>query len=756
MPTHTRRAVCSLDCPDSCGVLVTIDSDSGRAVQLAGDPNHPVTRGFLCGKVAKYLDHVYAPDRVLYPMRRRAGVPKGPLAPGAEAQAFERVRWEEALDAIAGRLGDIAKEHGPESVLPYSYAGTIGQLGYGSMDRRFFHRLGASQLDRTICASAGGEALLSVYGRKLGTDTEHFHHARLIIAWGANVHSNNIHLWPQIEQARRNGARLVVIDPYQTRTAQLADLHVAPHPGTDTALALGLMHVILRDGLEDREWTAENTHGLPALREHVAAYTPAQVAASTGVKAAVVEELARSYATTQPAVIRMNYGVQRSENGGAAARAISMLPALTGAWQHLGGGLQLSTSGAFSFDKQTLERPDLMRASALGRPARVVNMTELGQALCTLREPAVYALFVYNSNPAVIAPDQSSVLKGLSRTDLFTVVHEQSFTDTCDYADFVLPATTFLEHTDVQGAYGHHYVQLSEQSIAAVGEARTNVELFSALARRMGFAEACFEDDAETLMAQALGEGEPERQGPWMRGMSRASLRARGGSERLHFPSEAEGVPFQPFGDGVFPTPSGKVEFYADGMKARGLDAMPTFRAPRESRFHVKLPKPEDRPGLLEFLPRKAGHFMNSTLANHPTHRRMQRETLDRLEMHPDDAELRGIGDGDRVLLANDRGALHLTALLTKSVQPGVVAASMSWHKLAQDTRGGVNQLTSQRLTDLGGGPTFYSTLVTVERVTVERVTVERVTVEREEDGDSAGSPSCVADEARTDGGEER
>lgn len=708
MPTYTRRSVCSLDCPDSCGVLVTVDTETGRAVKLAGDPQHPVTRGFLCGKVSKYLDHVYAPDRVLFPLRRRPGMPKGPIAPGEEQGVFERVSWDEALDGIAARLGEIAREHGPESVLPYSYAGTIGQLGYGSMDRRFFHRLGASQLDRTICATAGGEALLSVYGRKLGTDTEQFHRARLIVAWGANVHSNNIHLWPQIEQARRNGARLVVIDPYETRTARLADLHLAPHPGTDTALALGLMHVILRDGLEDAAWTAAHTHGLPELREHVRAYTPQEVAASTGIDAATLEALAREYATTRPAVIRMNYGVQRSENGGAAARAIAMLPALTGAWADEGGGLQLSTSGAFGFDKAALERPDLMEASPLGRPARVVNMTLLGDALTALAGSPVKALFVYNSNPAAIAPEQAKVLAGLRRADLFTVVHEQSLTDTCDYADYVLPATTWLEHTDVQGAYGHYHVQLSEQAIAPVGEARSNVELFGELARRMGFLEPCFADDAEALMAQALREGAlPEEQPIFMRGMTRAGLRAQGGSERLRFPSEARGEAFRAFSDGVFPTSSGKVEFYSETLKARGLDAMPTFRAPVESRGSAV-------GGMLEFLPRKGGHFMNSTLANHDTHRAMEQETLGRLELHPEDAEARGIADGDAVTVWNERGSIRLRALLSRRVRPGVVSASMGWNKLSEGGVG-VNQLTSQRLTDLGGGPTFYSTLVFVE-----------------------------------------
>src|SRR6266851_5706490 len=412
------HAVCSHDCPDSCGVLVTVDEVTGRAVKMQGDPSHPVTRGFLCGKVAKYLDRVYSPDRLLYPMRRKAGMPKGPLAQGRETEAFERISWDEALDEIAARLKKIAAEFGPESVLPYSYAGTIGQLGYGSMDRRFFHRLGASQLDRTICASAGGAALLSVYGVKLGTTPQDFAHAGLIIAWGANIHGNNVHLWPFIEEARRAGARLVVIDPYKTRTAALADEHLAIHPGTDTALALGLMHVILREGLEDREYISRCTTGFEELKAHAlkVEYVPEAVARVTGIAAETIVRLARAYAGAGrngrgPAAIRLNYGIQRSENGGTAARAVCMLPLLTGAWQHRGGGLQLSTSGSFPFNADALQMPELMMASPLGRAARVVNMSQLGQALTMddagVGGPPVKALFVYNSNPAAVAPNQN-------------------------------------------------------------------------------------------------------------------------------------------------------------------------------------------------------------------------------------------------------------------------------------------------------------------------------------------------------------
>src|SRR5579872_3420107 len=360
MPQKTVHAVCSHNCPDSCGILITVD-ELGHATRLRGDPAHPVTRGFLCAKVTKYLDRVYSPDRLLYPMRRRAGVPKGPLPFRQEAEAFERISWDEALDVIAARLKDIAEKHGPESILPYSYAGTIGKLGYGSMDRRFFHRLGASQLRRTICSETGGEALKAVYGRKLGTDTEAFRHAKLIIAWAANVHGNNIHLWPFIEEARQNGAKLVVIDPFATRTAKAADWHIPIHPGADSALALGMMHILIRDGLVDHDYVGRWTRGFEQLREHVGSYTPDFVSSVTGMSVTDIERLAHEYGTTKPAVIRLNYGVQRSDNGGSAVRAIAMLPALTGAWKHYGGGLQLSTSGGFKWDEAALERPDHLK-----------------------------------------------------------------------------------------------------------------------------------------------------------------------------------------------------------------------------------------------------------------------------------------------------------------------------------------------------------------------------------------------------------
>lgn len=737
--TKVVHAVCSHDCPDSCAVLVTVESItavdgtvSERAVKVAGDPSHPVTQGFLCAKVAQYLDRVYSPDRLLYPMRRKPGVPKGPAGYGGggsqntrgrEADAFERISWSDALGLIAEKLAAVASEFGPESILPYSYAGTIGQLGFGSMDRRFFHRLGASQLARTICSEAGGVALKQVYGVKLGTPPEDFAHAGMIIAWGANIHGNNIHLWPFIEEARRNGERLIVIDPYRTRTAALADEHLAIRPGTDTMLALGLMHVIFSEALEDRAYLADCTTGADDLRAHALSpqHSPQAVAAITGIPAEKIVALAREYAlclkhTGKPAVIRLNYGIQRSENGGTAARAVAMLPLVTGAWKHKGGGLQLSTSGAFPFNSDALQMPELMHASPLGRDARIVNMSRLGDALTGIgtagREsegPPVKAMFVYNSNPAAVAPNQNAVLRGMMRADLFTVVHEQFFTDTADYADVLLPAPTFLEVKDVQGAYGHLFAQVSQQSIAPLGEAWSNVHMFGELARRMGFTESCFADTDDDLIDQALHTDDPASKDSWFAGITRERLE-REGHIALALPTNAEGqtLPFSTVE--WFRTPSGRGE----------LTPVPVFVPPTESRGGAAA-----RAGAggakypLEFLPRKADNYMNSTFANIPRHQKMEAKTSGALEIHPVDAAARAVATGDAVEVFNGRGTISLHAQVGEMVPQGVVAARLDWNKLSGlngEGAANVNALTSEILTDIGGGATFYSTLVEVRK----------------------------------------
>jgi len=694
------HAACPHDCPDACGVLITIDD--GRSTKIQGDPEHPVTRGFLCAKVAKYLDRVYSPERLLYPMRRKAGAPKGPCGAGTR-EIFERITWNEALDEIAQRLQRIISESGPEAILPYSYGGTLGALNGASMDRRFFHRMGASQLDRTICSSAGEEGLKSVIGVKLGTEPEQFAHSRYIIAWGANIHGNNVHLWPFIEEARSNGAKLVVIDPYRTRTAKCADWYLPINPGTDAALALGLMHVIIGENLYDADYVSCYTVGFEDLRTRAQEYPPEKVARWTGISAADIRQLAREYATVRPSVIRVNYGIQRSERGGMSMRAVTMLPCLIGSWQEIGGGLQLSLSGSYGLNRPALEMPELME-KALGRPARIVNMVQLGTALNSLDSPPIRALFVYNSNPAAVCPNHNEVIRGLKRTDLFTVVHEQFFTDTTDYADIVLPATTFFEHKDLQAAYGHYYVQVSNQAMEPVGECRSNVEMFRALAERMGFDDDCFRETVDSMIDRAL-----DSPNPWLKGITRERLE-REPHIRLNFSTNHGGAdaPFLPFAQGNFPTPSGKAEFYSESLKNRGLDPVVAFTPPEESRYGNKAA------GFpLELLARKPDNHLNSTFSNLPTVRRME-PLLRKLEMHPLDAQARGIRDGDNVRVFNPRGEIVLQAMIDGTVPAGVVAARLDWARFGTGGRN-INVLTSEKLTDMGNAATFYSVCVEVE-----------------------------------------
>jgi anaerobic selenocysteine-containing dehydrogenase len=676
-----RHSVCALDCPDCCSLLINVQD--GKGSHLRGDPSHPVTRGFLCGKVARYLEREYSPDRLLYPQKRT----------GAKGQGkFERIEWDEALDTIAARLKSISAEFGTEAVLPYSYAGTMGFLNGGGMDRRFFHRLGASRLDRTICSSAGGAGLVATLGFKYGTEPEQFRHSKLIIAWGANILATNVHLWPFIVEARRNGARFYTIDPVRNRTGRLADKHFSVFPGSDLALALGLMHVIIGENLFDREYVSNHTEGFDALKDLAKTYPPERAEALTGIERSNIVSLAREYATTRPAVIRLNYGTQRSERGGTAVRAIAALPALVGSWRDVGGGLQLSTSQAFRVNKTALEMPDLQLRSPLAREARLVNMSELGKVLTSLTDPPVKAMVVYNSNPASIAPNQNLVLQGMRREDLFTVVLEQFQNDTADHADILLPVTTFLEHTDLYFAYGHYYLQLARPAIPAPGETKSNVEIFRLLAERMGFDEPCFRDSEDDMIRSLLDSDHP-----FVKGITLEQLE-RDRSVRLNVAETGE--PFLPFARGEFGTPSGKCEFHAETLE---------YEPPTESRLGA----PELRSSFpLEMISAKSHDSMNSTFGNQPwTQRQTSTLLLNRI-----DAEPRGIASGDRVRMFNARGSCTLVAEVDGEVRSGVVCApSLRWNKLAPESRN-VNALTSDRLTDLGGGPTFYSCLVEVEK----------------------------------------
>jgi anaerobic selenocysteine-containing dehydrogenase len=670
------HSVCALDCPDACSVLVTVED--GRATKLRGNPDHPVTRGFLCAKVARYLEREYSPSRLMHPLRRIGAKGEG---------RFARISWDEALDEIAHRLSETAREHEPESILPYSYAGTMGVLQGGSMDRRFFHRLGASRLDRTICSAAGMAGTARVLGTRYGTEPEQFAKSKLIIAWGANVLGTSVHLWPFIVEARRNGARFYTIDPVRNRTGQLSNRHYFIQPGTDLALVLGMMHVIIGENLHDSDYVERYANGFVDLRARAAEYPPERAEALTGIPRADIIQLAREYATTRPAAIRLNYGVQRSERGGASISAITALATLTGSWREEGGGVCLSTSHAFQFNGAALERPDLQP-----KPARLVNMSTLGAALTELNDPPVKALFVYNSNPAAIAPDQNKVLRGFRREDLFTVVAEQMQTDTADHADIVLPVTTFLEHRDLYRAYGHYYLQLADPAVAPPGECRSNTDIFRALSARMGFTEPCFAETDDQMIDQALSS-----EHPFMAGITRERLE-REHSVRLQV--SAPGTPFLPFAEGKFGTPSGKCELVPEA-----LEYVPPVESRRGDRaLLTRFP--------LEMISPKNDDSMNSTFGNRAAE---DRETS-RLAVHPDDAAMRGIADGELVRVFNGRGSLRLIARVTGNVMAGVVSCPSSrWAKLAPDHRNS-NALTSERLTDIGGSPAFYSTLVQLER----------------------------------------
>ncbi|MBS1858773.1 MAG: molybdopterin-dependent oxidoreductase [Acidobacteria bacterium] len=675
-----RHSVCSLDCPDTCSVLVTVED--GRATRLRGNPDHPVTRGFLCGKVAQYLEREYHPERLLYPLRRTGS--KG-------AGRFERISWDEALDTIAARLQAVAREFGPEAILPYSYAGNMGILNNAGMDRRFFHRLGASRLDRTICSSAGGAGLMQALGFRYGTEPEQFRHARLILAWGANILGTNVHLWPFVMEARRNGARLYTIDPNRNRTGAASDRHYFINPGSDMALALGMMHVIVGENLYDAGYVARYTDGFDRLGERLKQWTPARAAELTGIAAEEIAALAREYATTRPAAIRLNYGVQRSERGATAVRTIALLPALTGSWKEIGGGLQLSTSQAHQLNRAGLERADLQHA-ALGREARLINMSRLGRALTETDDPPVKAIVVYNSNPAAIAPDQTRVQRGLSRDDLFTVVLDQFATDTADYADILLPVTTFLENTDLYTAYGHYHLQMARPAVPAPGECKSNVEIFRLLAHRMGFTDACFDESEDDMIRTLLAGGHPFLEGITLERLEREH------SVRLNVSAAEE--PYLPFAEGGFGTADGKCR-----LDFPELDFVP----PVESR-HGDAQLRERFP--LELISPKNDNSMNSTFG----HRDALDAETSTLHIAREDAAPRGIASGDQVRVFNDRGSVLLRAAVDERVRAGVVAAPSSrWARRAGDRRN-INAVTSDRLTDFGGGATFYSCLVQVER----------------------------------------
>jgi anaerobic selenocysteine-containing dehydrogenase len=686
--TTIVRAACPHDCPDTCALLVTVTD--GVATDVRGDPAHPTTAGVLCNKVSRYAERTYHPDRLLHPMRRVGKKGEG---------RFERISWEQALTIIGQRLGAIAARD-PQAILPYSYAGTLGLVQGEAMATRFFNRLGASGLERTICASAGGAGYEYTIGAKIGTDTEQVQDAKLIVVWGGNPIASNLHLWARVQEAKRRGAKLIAIDPYRSLTAEKCHQHIAPLPGTDAALALGIMQVLISENLLDHDYIQSHTLGFEQLKARALEWPPERVAAVCGISPEEVQQLGRDYGATvasgEASLIRVNYGLQRVRGGGMAVRNIACLPALTGAWRHAAGGVQLSLSGAFPVDKAALKRPDLRQH----KQSRSINMSTIGD---DLRRPAspqfgprIDALIVYNANPVAVAPESAKVAEGFAREDLFTVVLEHFQTDTADYADILLPATTQLEHVDVHSAYGHYYMMANNAAIAPLGEAKPNTEIFRLLAARMGFDDACFSESDQAIAAQAFNRNDPRAADfDW------ENLKQRGWQKLA--------MPAAPFAQGGFATASGKCEFFSARMQADGLDPLPAYIAPYES--VASNPALAARYPLAMISP-PARNFLNSSFVNVQSLR--DTEGAPRLDLHPADAAARGIASGDTVRVFNDRGSLRVTARVSAKARPGLVVGwSIWWKKFAADGKN-VNEVTSQNLTDMGNAPTFYDVLVEV------------------------------------------
>lgn len=680
--SHVVRGACPHDCPDTCALLTTVQA--GVAVQVKGNPSHPATDGVLCTKVARYTERTYHPERILTPLKRVGKKGEG---------RFEPVSWDHALDDIAQRLKAIAAVDA-QAILPYSYAGTMGLVQGESIAARFFNRLGASELDRTICASAGATALAHTYGASVGMRIEAFADSQLIIIWGSNAIGSNLHFWRHAQAAKRNGAKLVCIDPRRTETAERCHTHLAIMPGTDAALALGLMNELIRNDWLDHDYIDAHTEGWPALRERALEWPAARAAETCGIPVDQITQLAFDYAHTKPAAIRLNYGMQRTRGGGNAVRAVACLPALVGAWRDASGGLLLSSSGFFPKQRAVLERPDLRAALPSGRRPRVINMSTIGadlnRATSPTFGPALQALIVYNSNPVAVAPDSPQVVAGFGREDLFTVVLEHFQTDTADYADYVLPATTQLEHWDIHASYGHTDVLLNRPAVAPMGQAKTNTDIFRLLAKRMGFTEPCFDDSDEALCQQAFA---PEV-------VDWAQL-LRDGFTSLKLPQA-------PFANGQFPTATGKCLFENPALLAIGQDPVPNYLPNWE-------PAEKGHRYPLAMISPPARQFLNSTFVNVKSLRDIEQAPV--VELSPEDAAARGIVDGDTVAVFNDRGRYVCLARVGERARSGVVnGLGIWWRKLG--LRGtNVNEVTSQALTDMGRAPTFYDCAVEVERV---------------------------------------
>ncbi|HBI46771.1 MAG TPA: molybdopterin oxidoreductase [Planctomycetales bacterium] len=678
------RGACPHDCPDSCGIVTEVED--GRAVRFRGDPDNPVTRGWLCAKVRPYLDHVYHPDRVLYPLRRVG--PKG----GGQ---WQRIGWQEAIDEIARRWKAIIARFGAEAVLPYSYSGTLGLVQMSVSSARFWNRLGASQLQRSICGAAAEFAVEATLGKRWSQPYADIIHSKLLIIWAHNPIATAPHFMPFLQQARRAGCQVVVIDPRRTATARGADVHLAPRPGTDGALALGLAHILVAEGLHDEQWLSAHTLGWPQLRERLCDFSPDRVAAITGLSEREIVGLARLYALRRPGLIKIADGVNRNRNGGQNVRAICALPALTGQYGVRGGGLAYSTSGYLKWDSGAVQHWE-----GCPRPGRVVNMNRLGAALLgEVADPPLQSLYVFGANPAASSPNAGRIVEGLGRDDLFTVVHELFLTDTADFADLVLPATSQLEQTDLHKAYGHTLLTYNRPAIAPLGECKSNWEVMGLLAQAMDFDEPWLHQSADEVIDEVLTA--TARNHAILHGVTLERLKADGA-----VPLTVEEP--TPYADGRFPTRSGKVQLYSESMAKMGLDPLPGG-AWEQDDGSAAGPAEE----ALILISPASHHFVSSSLASQPGLLAGVGRPV--VEIHPDDAAARGVASGDDVIVENGRGAVRLRAVVTDGVRPGVLASPKGrWAKLSGG--GNVNRTTSDALGDLAGQSTFHSNRVWLRR----------------------------------------
>jgi anaerobic selenocysteine-containing dehydrogenase len=684
------RGACPHDCPDTCGIVTEVEN--GRAVDFYGDPDNPITKGWLCAKVRPYLDHVYHPDRLLYPLRRVG--PKG----GGQ---WQRISWQGAVDEIAARWKAIIAQYGAEAILPYSYSGTLGLVQMTVSSARLWNRLGASQLQRSICGAAAERAVEITLGKRWSQPYADVRHSKLVILWGHNPVSTAPHFMPFLRAAQRNGCRLVVIDPRRTATAKSADWHLAPLPGTDGTLALGLAHLLVSNHLHDEAWLDAHTIGWPLLRERLAQFPPEHVAGITGLPESAIRDLARLYGTIRPGLIKIADGINRNRNGGQNVRAICALPALTGQYGLCGGGLSYSTSGYLQWDKEAVHH-----WAECPPPGRSVNMNRLGAALLgEVSNPPIRSLFVFAANPATSSPNAGRIVDGLRRDDLFTIVHELFLTDTADYADLVLPATSQLEQTDLHKAYGHTFLTYNRQAITPLGECKSNWEVMGLLAEAMGFAEPWLHQDPDDVIEEVLTATAVHN--PGLRGVTLERLKADGA------------VPLAvdqptPFASCLFPTPSGKVELFSQTLANEGIEPLPGNWTEQPDDGSAAERDDDRDPALsLSLLTGAAHHFVSSSLASQPSLLKGEGEPF--LEIHPADAAARGINHGDPVIVENSRGWCRLRAVVTEGVRPGVVVSPKGrWCKLSGGRN--VNWTTSDELADLAGQSTFHSNRVWLRR----------------------------------------